>query len=878
MPDCFRAFFFATIVSLSVPALEAGSLRVEPAIQGGGIGGFGFLGVYGEGGPRRFRLFRRMRSSGAVDSRTASVRAFESISSVRVLNPAGELVTFLDLSDRANTSWDVSVPHGGAGIWRVSVMTALPGEGFDLEFPETPDWGVRGEMALASVSGLPLRPWLYVPPRTAFARILTYRGKNVLRRELGTRPPNGVLCVEIPTGAGLSFAFDGVPGLLCPTERAARRLKGGTDEVGGVTVFGPLQACARRAMLAYRGRDLTVRLEFPKIVPTDLKDPMREALFYGKYAPLSGLDAALAVQCLDFDSSALGSQLDVRKGDYTDWSTGAYWVLGGIQATLGLANTWTIPGRMNPAFENEALKMRTVLSALYHVNRMQGDDLVRENALESHPIVHFFFLYESLAKAYEAIRGKISPSEAAILREGVMAMGDKAAVYRGYVSNQWSHMIIGHLALYQATGERRFLDYFERAARVFLECGYGPGSKFGQHPAGYYIEGWGSPDGNYDHLNSYSIVSAYYRYRALPEAKQGLVALFRKAIERNLLFKSYHLVAQPDGRFFYATAPNGRTDGSLVSPSYPGDVLAAHEFPVAAAAHFARRPPEDPRKDPANIMPHFINSDDWARRFLARKIAEGASDVPDVTTFLGEWTGELFHWFSLGYSVEPSVLPADGPDGTWMLPGQIAWKRGGIYGLVFYDNAGADERMASGLTSGGPLQLRTNALGTFVASMREAKGDRSHPFVWSGVSARRANGALWRSGKEFGALEGDPSGGSFWVSSRPHGLGNGALVWSYAVRDEGLTIGVRFRADGVRDALLHLPVRTEYATKTVLRDGCLRLENDRGWVSIDVLPCDEGISFATEEIVAACGKVRPLFVQFPSSGEIRLVIRNGECR
>ena len=138
-------------------------------------------------------------------------------------------------------------------------------------------------------------------------------------------------------------------------------------------------------------------------------------------------------------------------------------------------------------------------------------------------------------------------------------------------------MMYGHLNTYAATGEERFRGYFETLMNAYLDNTFGPASKHGQHPAGYFLEEYG-PDGNYDQLNSFCVVASYYKYRNLPGADPVLVEKLRRGIEKDLQFKSCYWLVQPDGGICSPNALNCRTDGNLASPSWPGDYIAGILF------------------------------------------------------------------------------------------------------------------------------------------------------------------------------------------------------------------------------------------------------------------------------------------------------------
>lgn len=854
----------------------------------GGLRGFAALARFGPGGPATIGV--------TWHSQVPENEAITPFCLLRVVSPDGELVGLVDLAAVAQdgvATGVLSVPckPGCAGTWRISVIGGRHDDRVTLELPPTDTWAIRGEMALAPADGWPFGEqgaYLYVPGATRkimieqlagstpivvchedeeLCQATTFGSKGRRMALVETPPRDTVLHLELPDDA--IIAVDGVPGLLCPTPEAARALQGDTRVVAGMTVAGPLQARARAWMVAQRAHDLSVELQFPDPALIDtVADPRREALLYGRYAPLSTLASGLAAQVLDPLDPAYGS-LGAADPAVESWQNFLYPGVRSPFAAAAMATAVAAEGALNPAHAHAGLTRRAALAGLYHVVASQGDDLLRERTLleRSTPITHAFFIYPAaLAKTYLLLRDHLDPTARAIYDQAVQAVGDRLANWRGYQSNQWAHVLLGHLHAHVATGQPRFRRYFERGMRAYLAGVFGPDAKHGRHPAGFYLEQYG-PDGNYDHLNGFCVVAAWHAYRQLKAPDAGLVAAMHAAVGENLHFKSLHWLPRPGGGMTAPNAFNCRTNGLLSSAGWPADHLAQAHFPLARARHLFTPAPSS-GGGVANLFAYLANEPDWARAQLRELLPQGESAYDVGTVGGGEWVWELHEAWADPVAVEPAPLPAQADDATIALPGMIAWKRGRLYGSVFYTVAGANPRRPPpGRFGGGPAALWTAQTGPVILGRRTTHAwgavrepaDAAHACVF----ATTADDKFWVSGRDPAQLE--RTGADSWVVRETLGVG-GSLRWEYEVDRDRLRLRVSLTAVQLADAQVTLPVFV------VEPDHALSLAQDGtavfslGGTTLRWVATDGRQGELTTALAAARGHIRALRWPLASDG------------
>lgn len=900
-----RKILVSVAVSVITLSLMNGmEIRAKNHTLGGNVRGFGVLAEYAHGELREIEVERFTTvgvRTGLRDFPEESGRGepLPDFCLLKVFDPSGRNVAICDLGGQKESrkTYKLSVPAGPAGIWRVSVLNGRNSDSFILNLPDTSVWGIRGEMALGLDSSLPQDMYLYLPEKVrtlivecfgggSAVPVLEYQGNELGRpKQQGRRcfavmdnPPAGrTIQVKLEGCAGKAIVFDGVPGLLCPTPEAAEKLRGGTIMADGILTAGPLQARARKISARFKPSDFDVNLQFPATIPDSLSNPRRECLFFGKYALLNSFASASSAQICDPASPWFGANADPEKHDkLVDWQSGLHGsVLSPFDASA-LAAGAVLPGRLNPLHDNQAVIRRAQISAFYHLISLQGDDIMREGDFRkgNYPMTHAFFVYDgALSRPLALLKDKLDPEAREVWADGLAAIGDKLAGFTAYQSNQWSHVISAHLETYRATGKKRFLSYFEQLMTAYLDNTFGSDSKFGQHPAGFFLEEYG-PDGNYDHLNMYSLVSCYHKYREEPDADKKLVDKMRRGIEKNLHFKSFYWLPQPDGNLICPNAMNCRTNALLCYPSYPGDYMSSPEFNLGYTRLMLTPVPEK-GSYPANVFPHLAWNDEWALRLINEMLPKGDKAFKS-NNFGGSWTADVYEAWSLPQKAVKQKLPIEYDHGLWELPGQIAWKEGALYGLVFYDVAGAKGGL-NGITGGAPSVLWSKNTGSVFCSMRNTKSNRVEhvdDLTWACVHGNDGKGGLVWSGKERAVLRHGENTGTFVISS-DFAKGGGSIDWQYSIANDKLTLCVTLKTPGLKDPVLSLPVLVggqgtflkgpeNGKFHFIIKNGFMRLKYPDG-LKAELTP----------ELKTSNATVRCLKIPFPADGRLCVEIDVG---
>lgn len=838
-------------------------------VLGGGVRGFGMLAEYTTAGEKRFLVARRTGSAGA--------EPYTPVALARVFDPDGNLAAIEDFTDQAQETEVriLKVPNGKPGIWRVSFSGGRRGDLVEIRLAETPIWGVRGEMALSVSNTTPRPAYFWIPPtarklhigvesgqaqglvvKSATTNQVIVEGTSASSKKLlAETVPSGTVCrLEFPAGYDGVIDFEGAPGLLCPSEKAARRLQGGTIDCDGIPAAGPLQARARRWMMAHRDLERQPTIAWPQSVPADLESPQLEVLLFGKYGGLNGLGNTIKDQnaTLDLANPYFGIPwpTGLKAGDekQDSWINFLPYAGGFVSLydSTNLAILYTTKMRLNPVYHHENILQRAILAGFFHIATLQGDDLIRDNSLlrGSYPLTHTFFIYEGLAASYRMLKDSLPPEPKEIWRQAIMAIGDKVADHQAYESNQWAHMMKAHLNTYLATGEKRFLRNFEAQMQAYLSGAYGPDSKFGQHPAGYFLEEYG-PDGNYDRLNLYAVVSSYNDYKKLPEAKPSLVSALKQGIEKNLKFKSFFWLPRPSGSLHSPTALNCRTSAMFCYAGYPGEYLACNEFPIAAARRTLDLEPAE-GVGVAATTSFVANTPAWIQRMLQQGVAWGPDYYPSSS--VGDWVENVAKVYAEKTTVAPEKLPFQQKSGFWELPGFLAWKQGPLYGLIFYDVDGA-QRKLTGVTGGGPTALWTAGTGSFIASMQPDKsGKAGHlkaetktilgpdQLTYSCIYGTDEKGTFFASGHERAQFKKIEPQRQWEITSKIISPGMAVLRWNYQINDQGLDLTVSLRSlNELPNVFLNLPilVSADQVTATLETKNRLVISSARSSVILE---------------------------------------------
>lgn len=837
--------------------------RSRIQLQGGGVRGFGMLAEYGASGPGEIAVIR--------ETTKGDNEPYAPITLAKVFDPDGNVAAVENFTNQL-TGREVrilKINTKKAGIWRVSFSGGRSGDMVELRLPRTDIWGVRGEMILAAGTTMPRPGYLWIPPTAVRLMVGIENGSadgmkiqdSLGRETLGSIEPDragrlgrivldqlqgeSVVTLKIPAGFDGGLVIDGAPGLLCPTEQAARRLRGGVVESHGFYTQGPLQARARDWMIKTIDRlDRNPRFEFTAYSSAKVPRPELDVLMFGKYGFANNLDALVSTQNahLDPKDPFIGSFKSYsRNQDGPNWTNFQMPTANANFETAALASAFNFPSALNPAKGREDLMLRATLGAFSTFMSMQGDNIIRENSMETsrYPMIHSFFIYPpALAQTYRGLRDELDPEAREIWREGLLAVGYKLADYQGYQSNQWSHMILGHLETYIATGEKRFLDYFESMAAAFFDNTYGDNGKFGQHSAGFFLEEFG-PDGNYDHLSAYNLVAAWNDYRVLKEAKPELVKKMTDGIGRNIAFSSLFWLPDPSGDVDSPTSFNCRTTAGISGLGYPGMIMAKSDFPLGLTRF--NMTPEPPRGlGMAGTFSYVANTKSWMIDTIEDGLNRGPSGFNATN---GVWVPHIYNAYSKPQKVKAAKAPVQDIGGTWELPGLFAWNRSGLYGVVFADVAGS-KRELNGFFGGGPTALWTAETGTFVRGVAPDKPGRDSvakaakskqlplagALTFSCVYGTDANGDFFHSGKERADVNVVAKDSRYSVKSRLDAV-DGDLEWLYELSTPNtLKFAVALKSGrSPKEIFLNLPLYSTNTTRMRLESpNSLVVEQEKG--------------------------------------------------
>lgn len=797
--------------------------------------GAGILAEYDEPGPLSVKVTR------TTDVNVMSTIINPTMAIFKVIAPNGDIVAFYDFTNQQQNTKEITlnIPSGNEGIWRFSFTGGKENDNVEISVPHTDYWGIRGEMALGFTETVPLDMYLYMPRTTekidvfgfnSASQYVSFYDEDESLIGLPTQYNNdrrryelaidvaerqiavpAVLRVTRPSNNNAVILFNGVPGLLCPSAEAAERLKGGTFEAEGLLVQGPLQKRAREEMIRLSQESTDVNLIFEQKAPFFLKNPQLESLLFGIYGGLSTLQNGLQEQMLNPDSPYFGAFPDNSSdilAERESWESFRYKGRNNLGEAEALANMAVINNELNPAYDNRALIVRSALAAFYHFVSMQGDDIIREGNMSTSndSNTHVFFSYPSFAAAYYELKDKIEPSLRQVWKQAVMAVGDKLMDYPSFQSNQWSHIINGHLYVYLATGEKRFLDYFERNILAYLsdnsQMNY---SNLGRSPAGYFFE-QGGPDGNYEQLNLFTLVDCYNKYKTIYGRRMEIQLSMKHAIEQSIDFQSLMWLRRADGTIISPTSINSRTFTAFANEGYPGTFMAYPEFPMAAARF--KMTPVSSGIGKAGTMSYIINDYRWMWRFLDYSLERGDTAYNGTGYGItGSWTKKVYDAYKGTGRVKPAALPIEEESKIWDLPGVIAWANSGLYSVVFYSS-----NSSRSLMGGGPIAVYNEKLGAAVFSLRSKNGwditEESH-ILHTSIAGRLEDDTFFFTGNETGILNWLEQNKKFVITSTED-TSDSIVKYEYTLTDNGYKMKVSFESQkSVNDAFLYIPIRMD---------------------------------------------------------------------
>jgi hypothetical protein len=374
-------------------------------------------------------------------------------------------------------------------------------------------------------------------------------------------------------------------------------------------------------------------------------------------------------------------------------------------------------------------------------------------------------------------------------------------------------------------------------------------------------------------MNEYAITSIYDEYSQLPNANPILVGKIKNSIEKDLYFQSFYWLPQPsgvaNGTFLTPSSMCARTRSFLAAPSYPGLYLAHKDFPLALARYNMIKDPIDGPGD-AMIFSHVINNDSWAKRLL-----EWALPLKDTYYQLdntnGPWVSDLYKIYTAPDTVQPAKLPIEYDKGTWTLPGNVAWKRGPLYGATFYDIVGNSSIPAQSKVGGGPTVFWAAGTGSVICSTKNnASGvvNGVNDLSFTSIYGYDSNGKFFSTGTERSTFNWIREGEVFEIRS-PLTNPQGELVWTYDLGDDETKITVSFKTTNPSTGtFINLPI--------IMKEPNAVLEGpDNGKVVFKL--GQSAMSFSWSEntnasigadISTFAGTIKPLRIAIPSDGTL----------
>jgi hypothetical protein len=225
------------------------------------------------------------------------------------------------------------------------------------------------------------------------------------------------------------------------------------------------------------------------------------------------------------------------------------------------------------------------------------------------------------------------------------------------------------------------------------------------------------------------------------------------------------------------------------------------------------RAPEDSAGS-ALIMPHQANNPQWAELQIRTLLPRGnrAFDRPSMA---GGWTPHIIEaYFEQPEKPKMVTLPCDGPDNVWELPGHIAFKRGKLFGTVFYAVDGRDSHESlQGKFGGGPTVLWARDFGMVIGSMMNTKRnkiDDDQDVTRSCIFGTIQKTKHFYSGDEVPQLKWTQPGKTFQLSCKLR-KPRAELTWQYTLEDNAVVISAAIDSNMLTEAWVNLPLYTEAA-------------------------------------------------------------------
>ncbi len=624
-----------------------------------------------------------------------------------------------------------------------------------------------------------------------------------------------------------NFQFDGLyvavagglPGLFCPTPDAAKKLKGGTaTSSDGRILGGTVQAEARNIALdIVQNGELDITADFATELPAFIEEAGMtgvEALTVGANSGVLGAEEAVQNQNLDPNDLYLGSigytEFENSASGFTYRPNYENFVYSSgerdFYAAGNLAAMASLPTKLNGVYGDTGLVNRASLTLLSFIAEMSPEDMLRGKGVtftinydESTGVYkasegsdywpnRSLFTFASLIDAYSMLKDKVSPETAEVMRNAVIRMGDKMANYMANDTNQWTEFIRGHFELYMATGEERFLDYFERHVSAIGKPPVDANS-FGQNSAGAFLERM-APSAQYANQCMHNLYPCYYTYRSLENRDETVFRTFEDTLKRYTNYESLNWLPVVKGGVTHsATAvmvkgKNGNYGAS--GGVYPNFSLGSVGFPIYARLLEYRQEDMIAKYYP-NGNTHLAGDlvyrfHDVAEAMLENKMFDKANPLTAAssTVYAGPRAYEIFtqeEWVDAGNA----TLPIEETDKVWKYDDLFVFKKNGLYAMNFYANPHSTTKTVSAANlsyrGGLPFAIWSEGTGPVVLAQYLAPQDsvkytdkQASPVThYSGVHVTDKDGTTYTTAHTNGTLVAENSTG--YTITQPVGVG-----------------------------------------------------------------------------------------------------------
>ncbi len=532
---------------------------------------------------------------------------FASYLMLRVYGPEDALVVFQEAQlpdDDQYASLEFEVPAAGQGVYTLILTGGAP-DWVGIQLAPALSYGVMGRTRLQIRAGALAKSYIYVPrncqaaefkikqiPALGRRSLAVFNAKN--QRLAGVRSVTGynvariepkerdaVLRLEFSGRDSFEFNAAGLPGILCPTPDAAKKIHASAIYLDGATVQFHWQAKMWEWLKAADVGDFQIE---PAALDADaLRDAGRRAAFaLGPYGPLTHVPAILAEQDLDpadlwFGSIHAWQAALGRKAPLDRWDQG---LDAGYANTLGSVGVlaWAYGADIsgNPYYKSKALLNRTIAAAfIQYLCMSEAEEIVEPHmalgAESNWRRYHAHYLYDGPA-ALLHMKDDVPGEVRDLWLDAIRRQAERLAYFSRWSTGQWSMAVLGHYFTAAVSEEERYRTLWRRHVDVMLSDGMG--GRLGQAPAGYFRENE-RVDGGYNSMAAFYL-GCLYRLTDEPEILD--------ALQRTWGLRAHLSLPEPDGRLVSPTNFNSRSNRGFADAVYPDAALLAGIVPRATDA------------------------------------------------------------------------------------------------------------------------------------------------------------------------------------------------------------------------------------------------------------------------------------------------------